>query len=245
MSRLLSAVFLALGGSVVAGTGYFAYSRSKKTKESVDAAVRSGGIVKIHATGYWPFSARPDEQRMEGGVEGAAAWRGRRVVDPRTGKRVKLHTLEQYLANPTAHPEVSVSGDPEVWPFGQRIVLSPWPNAVFRVVDTGGHFTGAGKVFRVVGEEPLDICVDSSRTNVPKKNVTATIVAGDNWEGGQAVALSKLRDPRVVVGSASSYLLGTDVLGAAAASSVVEGVPIGRVFDDIPDPLDVIAQRWP
>lgn len=197
---IVPALLLGGGTAALAGLGaWWVLRRINAATAAVEKAVATGGIVKAHATGYWPFveGLTAKERLMEGGVKGAASWNGRRVVDPRTGKRVQLHTLEQHLSDPVKYPEVSVSGDPVVWPFGQRLVMSPWPNAVFRVVDTGGHFTGIHKTFRVFGEEPLDIAVNSSKTFVPKKDVTARIVAGDNWQGGQAVAVSKLKDQTV------------------------------------------------
>ena len=103
---------------------------------------------RVRLTGYWPFAARPDEQRMEGGV-----------VDR---KGHPLHTLEDYQAGRADF--VSVSGDYTIFPYGQRIVLAEWPDVIFRVVDTGSHFHGPGKVYREPGREPLDICVASSKT---------------------------------------------------------------------------------
>ena len=150
-----------------------------------------GATVAIHATGYWPYVAglTDAERKMEGGTTDR--------------KKRPLYTLEMFQAGKA--PYVSVAGDYTIWPDGQRISLSPWPNVIFRIVDTGGHFHGSNKVFRVVGEEPLDICVDSSKTIVPKKNVTATICPGDNFgakKGPQNVVASKFKDQTVVVGDA-------------------------------------------
>ena len=147
-----------------------------------------GATVAIHATGYWPYVAglTDAERKMEGGTKDR--------------KSRPLYTLEMFQAGKA--PYVSVAGDYTIWPDGQRIALSPWPGVIFRIVDTGGHFHGSNKVFRVVGEEPLDICVDSSKTIVPKKNVTATIFPGDNFEKGRAIVASKFKDQTVVVGDA-------------------------------------------
>lgn len=178
------------GGAATAGAIWFASRKSDETVDDVEAAIRGGTMsdgtpaskkpIKVHLTGYWPFAAREDEKKMEGGVA------------DRRGK--PLHTLEQHLKDPVAHPYVSVAGDDAIWPYGQRLSISAWPNAVFRVVDTGGHFRGAGKIYRVLGNEPLDICVDSSKTVVPKSGTTATIYPGDNFEKGKAVAVSKIKD---------------------------------------------------
>lgn len=133
----------------------------------------------VRCTGYWPFSARPDEQRMEGGV-----------VDR---KGAPLHTLEDYRAGKANF--VSVSGDFTIFPYGQRIALAEWPDVVFRVVDTGSHFHGAGKVYREPGREPFDICVASSRTPVVA-NTDATIVPDDHWDRRSAmVAMDRIGKP--------------------------------------------------
>lgn len=189
------AVAIALGTAGVGGALYLAvdwlFVRDLKRK------IASGGTFKVHATGYWPETARPDEKEMEGGVEGAAEWRGRRVVDPATGKRVQLHTLEDYLAGRSEY--VSVSGDPDIFPFGQKLVVN-WfgKDIVGRVVDTGSHFTGLKKVYRVAGEEPLDFDVHSKDTPVPKKGVTAQIVVGDHWDKeGEAVVSEKFKGQTV------------------------------------------------
>lgn len=159
------------------------------------------GLFQARVTGYWPVAddASDAEKKMEGGDEGAASWRGHRVVDPSTGKRAKLHTLEDVKAGKATY--VSVSGDPEVWPFGQLIHFDEWPGVDFRTVDTGGHFKGAGKVYRAVGREPLDVRVASSSTKVIA-NTTGHIVAGDHYDKeGEAVATSKFQGQVVSVGN--------------------------------------------
>ncbi len=189
------AVAIALGGAGAGTALYLAYdwlfARDLRGK------VARGGTFKVHATGYWPETASASEQKMEGGKEGAAAWRGRRVVDPGTGKRALLHTVEDYQAGKSDH--VSVSGDPDVFPFGQKIIVDWFDGQIVgRVTDTGGHFHGLKKVYRVVGEEPLDFDVHSSSTPVPKKDVVARIVPGDHWdEGGAAVAKEKFKGQTV------------------------------------------------
>lgn len=145
------------------------------------AAVASGGTFKARLTGYWPFTAKTEaEKKMEGGIH------------DRKGK--PLHTLEMHLADRAAHPFVSVSGDDAIFPYGQRVEIDTWPGAVFRVVDTGGHFRGTGKVIRVTGLEPLDICVNSKATVVPKTAATVRIIKGDHFDKpGKEVASGKIQ----------------------------------------------------
>jgi len=171
-------ILLAGGGLAALGAVYLASRRSAEVAAAAEQAVAAGGRIKVRLTGYWPFAAKTEvERRMEGGAK------------DRKGK--PLFTLEQHLAGRA--PYVSVAGDDAVWPYGQRILFNEWPNATFRVVDTGGNFRGANKVYRVLGHEPLDICVDSSKTKLPK-TTTARILAGDNFAGGRAVATANLRD---------------------------------------------------
>lgn len=199
-------IVVAIGTGAAALLDLYSARKVRETVDEVKAAVFSGGKFKVRATGYWPFSAKDSEKAMEGGTEGAASWNGKRVVDPQTGKRIRLRTLEEHLSLLNPAPYVSVSGDPEIFPFGQKLVVNWFDRTVTaRVVDTGGHFRGAGKVYRVFGEEPLDFCVASAKTPIPKKNVVATIVRGDNFEGGKLVAVEKLKGQSVVVGA---YLHG-------------------------------------
>jgi hypothetical protein len=173
-------VLLVGGGLAAAGAVYLASRRSAAVVAATEQAIASsgGGRIKVRLTGYWPFAAKTEaEKRMEGGVK------------DRKGK--PLYTLEQHLAGKA--PYVSVAGDDAVWPYGQRISFDEWPNAVFRVVDTGGNFRGANKVYRVFGHEPLDICVTDPKTKLPK-TTTARIIAGDNFAAGQAVATAGIRD---------------------------------------------------
>lgn len=213
---------LLTGGVAAALTVWWA---NEKTKEHVaevkDAVGRApayagkGGVVNVRLTGYYPLTKdmTPAQIRMEGGPQGAAAWdedynkkdgkkrsfRIARAVDPATGKRVVLRTLEDHLADPVKFPYVGLSGDDGIWPWGQRVILSPWPTAVFRFVDVGSHFRGAGKIYRVAGREPVDVRVNSAATVVPKSGTTATIVPGDNWEKSQVdIDVSKFKDQTVV-----------------------------------------------
>jgi hypothetical protein len=156
----------------------------------VTSAIARGGQFHARLTGYWPFQRglSAAERKMEGGA-----------TDRKGGP---LYTLEQYLAGQA--PYVSVSGDDSIFPYGQRLAIDVWPGVPFRVTDTGGHFRGAGKVYRVMGYEPLDICVDSDQTKVPKL-ATATIASGDHFDkAGKAVAASGFRDQTVLTGRSSS-----------------------------------------
>lgn len=221
MSRRSTNMLLIGGGVALAGGAvYLAFRRSSKTTENVQKAIEGitnidappseRGKVKVRATGYWPYTARDDEKQMEGGTK------------DRKGK--PIHTLEQHLADPASHPYVSVSGDDALWPYGQRISIDAWPSAVFRVVDTGSHFRGTGKVYRVAGYEPLDIAVNSSSTPVPKL-VVATIYPGDNFASGKAVAASGFKDQTVVVGEGRT-LDDVDALSRAVESE------LGHCSDD-------------
>ncbi len=165
MSVVSRTVAIVLGGVGAAGAAWFAtdWVFRKGLKDKVAA----GGTFKVHATGYWPETARADEQEMEGAN-----------VDR---KGAPLHTVEDYQTGKSDH--VSVSGDPDIFPYGQKIVVDWFDGQIVgRVTDTGSHFHGLKKVFRVVGEEPLDFCVHSKNTPVPKKDVVARIVPGDHWK---------------------------------------------------------------
>jgi len=119
-------------------------------------------------------------------------------INDRKGK--PIITWEQHVSDPSKYPYVSVAGDFNIWPYGQRIVMPEFPKVVLRVVDTGGHFFGAKKVFRVIGHEPLDVAVadegSHKRLGIPR-TTTISVVPGDNFEAGKAVAYAKL--PRSVV----------------------------------------------
>ena len=193
--------YVLIGGGIAAITAaVFGVRKSMQTTTAIENAVQgkdSEGVpvipgpvgypkINVRLTGYWPFQSglSATEKKMEGGL------------NDRKGK--PLHTLEQHLADPIRHPYVSVAGDDSAWPYGQRVIISAWPKAIFRVVDTGGHFRGTGKLYRVFGNEPLDVCVASSKTVVPKKDVTAQIVPGDNFAKGMAVATNKFQGQTVL-----------------------------------------------
>jgi hypothetical protein len=185
---------IAAGGGLVALGAWLASRKADEHVEATKSAVESGGQFKVHATGYWPFSAKESEKKMEGGVKD-------RKGNP-------LHTVEDFFAGRSDH--ASVSGDDSIFPYGQKIIVN-WfdKQLVGRVTDTGGHFRGAGKVYRVVGEEPLDFCVESSKTPVPKKDVVATIVVGDHLDKSRkAVATGKFKGQEVTGFCCGLLLLG-------------------------------------
>ena len=170
-------VFLILG---VAGLAALYVVGSQETRLDIARGLASGGRVRVRFTGYWPGAARTEaERRMEGGL------------NDRKGR--PLHTLEQHLSDPSRHPYVSLAGDDAVWPYGQRVTLPGFPSVVARVVDTGSNFRGAGKAVRVLAHEPIDVCVSgpgSLERYIPRTG-EITIVPGDNFEGGRAVAMAR------------------------------------------------------
>jgi hypothetical protein len=180
-------VALIIGGISTAAASVAAFFVAKRTTDAVKDAVSGKGAVTVpvRVTGYWPFSARPDEVKMEGGV------------NDRKGS--PLHTLEDFQAGKA--PFVSVSGDYTIFPYGQRISLAEWPGVVFRIVDTGSHFHGSGKIYRIAGREPLDVCVASSATKVVPQT-DATIYPGDHFEDKslKEVAFNKIGKPPTAVG---------------------------------------------
>jgi hypothetical protein len=167
-----------------AGLGfYWALKKSDEVKQATIEAIAMGGTFEARLTGYWPFAATPSEIQMEGGV------------NDRKGK--PLHTLEDVQAGKA--PYVSVSGDDAIFPYGQRLQLDVWPGVVFRVVDTGSHFRGATKIYRVAGREPLDICVATKDSVVPKL-AEVTIVKGDHFDKpGKEIATTKFQGQTVTV----------------------------------------------
>jgi len=194
--------------------GFFANRKAKEVEDTVKNAVEglskeglpvlpagTGITVPCRVTGYWPYYAAASGKgvQMEGGLHD-------------TMER-SLYTLENFYAGKA--PYVSVSGDWKIIPYGQRISLSGWPGVVFRVHDTGSHFWGAGKLFRVVGREPFDVCVASPSTSVVALQ-EVTFYPDDHWaskgkkSGAKTVQLDKLGKPQV-------GCCGLDLLGAEDA----------------------------
>ncbi len=213
-------IFLVGGGVAAVAAALFAVKKSSDTTNAIKDAVNAPPAalplspaaasklptVDLMLTGYWPFSARADEVKMEGGTKD-------RKGNP-------LHTVEDFLAGKSDH--VSLSGDDAAWPYGQKIII-PWGDKTIigRVTDTGSHFRGASKVYRFFAKEPIDVCVASSSTKIPSRQVAATIVPGDNFAKGAAVATSKFKDQTVVTGEGANR----------AAKIAAADVLVGAYFD--------------
>lgn len=148
--------------------------------------------LPVNLTGYWPFvsSLSAKERKMEGGV------------NDRKGHR--LHTLQEHMSDPIAHPYVSLAGDYTIFKYGQRLIIpalgtpsEEWKQItgenyyIARVVDTGGHFFGPNKVIRHPGFEPIDVCVQDSHSWTTRQ-AYAHLVEGDTSRepirGGQQEA---------------------------------------------------------
>jgi hypothetical protein len=185
-SKYVGPAILVGGGLGAAALLYFAFRESSKVEEEVKEKLSSGGRFNARLTAYWPFKPgmTEAERRMEGGTK------------DRKGK--PLITLEMHRADPAKYPYVSVAGDDAIWPYGQRIAIDAFPGVVFRVVDTGGHFRGTNKLYRVAGHEPLDICVDSPKS-MKSQTSSATIFPGDNFAKGAAVAAGKMQGQKVAL----------------------------------------------
>lgn len=185
LGAIIAGVVTAAGAAVAGIFGKRAFDDAR-AREEVRAKVASGGSINLRLTGYWPFTAKAGEKQMEGGV------------NDRKGK--PLRTVEDFFAGKSDF--VSLSGDDAAWPYGQKVVF-PWVDGrqvVGRVVDTGSHFRGVGKVYREDGFEPIDVCVASSATKVPKE-VTAQIIAGDHFDKpGVLVATNLFKGQTVTVG---------------------------------------------
>lgn len=189
MSRLVALLASAAG----LGGAALMWRQSEGVAAATASAVESGGTFAARLTGYWPYAAKTAaEKRMEGGH------------NDRKGK--PIHTLEQHQANPVLHPYVSASGDDAIFPYGQRIEIDQWPGVVFRVVDTGGHFRGTNKVYRIMGREPLDIAVDSPSSKV-KPMAAVRVVKGDHFDRkGKELGASRFQGQSVAVGCELDYV---------------------------------------
>lgn len=214
--------FVLIGGGLAAtAAAFFAHKKSTQVVEAIQDVVNSPPVLPappvdqpgspiFHSklTGYWPSTATASEQKMEG--------------KPVDRKGAPLHTVEDFLAGKSDH--VSVSGDYTIFPYGQKILI-PWGNSTItgRVTDTGSHFFGALKVYRIAGREPLDICVLSSSTKIPDSLVDVTIVPGDNYEKGKAVATAGFKNQTVVVG-AEDLEKTANVAAKVAAAELLLGL---------------------
>lgn len=198
---------LMIGGGVVLGTSVAALLLSRRTASQAKDAVQgvsppaapgAANPIKVHLTHYYPWDVRTDAERK---MEGA----------PVDRKKNPLHTVEDYLAGKSDH--VSLAGDYTIFPYGQKMLI-PWGDKtlVGRVTDTGGHFHGMGKVFRVMGAEPIDVCVLSRDNHPPKSTVDAQVVVGDTLDASGAVAkLDKAGKPQV------AGLIGLDIFSTRSA----------------------------
>ena len=198
-------LYLALTGGALAGVAavIFANKKAEETKKATVDAVDSGGMFVAALTGYWPFSAKSSEKKMEGGVFDRKM-NDKYKDDPssETYKKHVLRTVEDFFAGKAEF--VSLSADDSAFPYGQMLIV-PWTNGreiKGRVVDTGEHFRGTKKVYRFQGREPIDCCVDSSKTEVPKGPITVRVVKGDHWDKKvNEIVVSKLKGQDMTVGS--------------------------------------------
>lgn len=114
--------------------------------------------INIRITTYHPFDVRDvRERQMEGGT--------------RDRKGYPILTLEEHLADADTFPYVSVAADYTKFKYGERVKIPSIERQfnrgiVFRIVDTGGHFFGDGKMVREPGYEPFDIAVKSRNTKI-------------------------------------------------------------------------------
>lgn len=98
-----------------------------------------------------PDTATATEKRLEGGAN------ARHELIP-------VITLDQHRSDPLKYPFATVSADVKLQGktlkvgFGPRIYFAAYPNDVFRIYDTGSHFTGIKKAM-VSDVEPFDIAV--------------------------------------------------------------------------------------
>jgi hypothetical protein len=122
-------------------------------------------LLDATLTGYYPI-----DDPIEGGPNDCA---GRKLI-----------TLQQHLSDPATYPYAAVAGDCDAWPDGQRISIPEIsPEAVFRIVDTGGHFHGANKVIRNPGREPFDVCLDPG-TSFGVVKASVIVYPGDDFGRG-------------------------------------------------------------
>ena len=144
-------------------------------------------IIKVSLTEYFPFQAglNAQQRRMEGGTND-------RMGHP-------LFSLEDYLEGNA--PFVSLACDSAGGPPGNRQEFRTYKYRVwlpqlsrdinsfidvpvigpimidFRLVDTGGAFTGDTKVVREAGREPIDVC----RRTQPPKDKSFSVMMTDLW----------------------------------------------------------------
>jgi hypothetical protein len=113
----------------------------------------------IHVTMYYkPFAGMTEKQKkMEGGATDARGNPLCSLEDYLSGDAEYVSLARDYLAGPPG-------GDKRFVKYGTRVRipqiegLMGWDYIEFRLVDTGGHFFGKGKVIKVNGAEPIDVC---------------------------------------------------------------------------------------
>lgn len=80
---------------------------------------------------------------------------------PNDRKSNPVITVQDFQSDQAKYPYVSVSADLILRgtkvPYGARLYLGIYPDIIFRIVDTGGRFTGDKKRYRKPGSEPFDI----------------------------------------------------------------------------------------
>lgn len=98
---------------------------------------------------YYP-DAPPSMLEMEGG--------------PLDRMKKPIITVQQHMRDKIRYPYISVAADltlrGEAVSYGTRIYFGSYPDYIFRLVDTGGHFRGSTKKIRKPGYEPFDIATD-------------------------------------------------------------------------------------
>jgi hypothetical protein len=115
--------------------------------------------MKIRVTMYFkPFKGMSEkEARMEGG--------------PVDQKKKPLQSLEEFIDGTVSWVSLSrddlggpPGSDPRFQVYGTKVRIPEVEQLMgrdlieFRLVDTGGHFRGKGKVVKVQGAEPIDLC---------------------------------------------------------------------------------------
>ncbi len=135
---------------IAGGLLAFALLRSKKANAPTSVVSNQSGIWQdARLTEYHP-DAPPDKQKLEGG--------------PNDRMKHPVVTVQEHSRDKAKFPYVSVAADlvlgGERVKYGTRIYFSSYPDIVFRIVDTGGHFFGTGKKIREPGFEPFDIATN-------------------------------------------------------------------------------------
>ena len=87
-------------------------------------------------------------------------------------------TVEQHRADRERYPFVTVASDlviaGQTVPYGVRLYLEQYPELIFRLFDSGGHFHGQGKVIRVEDHEPFDVATRYQQPNTPRLGISGT-----------------------------------------------------------------------